>query len=134
MSLSPQNISMIKIIIHVFPGNEKLTHVFDGNKSFADLKDDLLERQIIKKGTYYAEMNDNILNDDMILKGNGVKNDSEINIVRNDCIKIKVETRDKEGEIQIISKYFLISDFKVIKTDKNNEVKVCINHLLLYFV
>lgn len=116
---------MINIKICVFPGDNCYSLNFDENKTFEDLKNDLQEKQIIKKGVCYIEMNDNIMDDDMILKNNGVKKNSYINVVRNESIKIKLKIKDLVNKVQVIKKYMLISDLKVIKVNENNEVKVC---------
>lgn len=128
-----QSTRMIGLNIHVFPGDEKLTCYFDENKSFADLKNELIERQIIKKGKYYIEMNDSIMNDHIILRNKGVVNNSNINVVRNDYVKIKLEVIDESGIANIKQCYMPISDFEVIKADENNEVKVCYNANFLSF-
>lgn len=134
MYLFSRDASMIFIIIHVFPDDKEFDCYFDNSKNFGDLKNDLIERQIIMEGTYYFEMNDHIINDDMVLKDNGIINNSHLNIIRNDCIKIGVEMKDNNGKLETIQLYILISDFKVIKIDKNKVIKVCNNILILYFI
>lgn len=134
MPLPSINTSIIKIIICIFPGNEKLFYTFDINKSFGDLTNELQEKQIIYKGKYYIEMNDQIMSDDMVLKDSEVKNDSCINFVRNNYIKIKVKVKDQEDEYRIIQKYVLISDFKVVKANENRMILVCNNNFTLYSI
>lgn len=125
---------MIDLFIHVFPDDEYFSYSFDENESFGDLKHELIQKNLIKEDIYYIEVNDNIMNDEMILKDIGVTNDSNINIVNNNYIKIKVEVKDWGGEIQTNYSYMLISDFKIIKSDENKEVKACYNKILLCFI
>lgn len=114
---------MIELKIHVFPGNEIFSCNFEDNKSFKDLKNGLIKRQIINKDNYYIEMNNNYMNDDILLKDNGMTNSRDINVVRNDYIKFKVEIKDFWFDrIQTIQRYILISDFKVIKANGNKEI------------
>lgn len=115
---------MVKNTVHVFPTKEILTLDFDENGSVRELKVELEEEYKMKKGTYYIEMNDLVMSDDMILKRNGVIRDSNLNVIRNDYVKIKVEAKKWGEESKIIQKYVLISDFKVIKADENRLIKV----------
>lgn len=118
---------MIEIIINVFPGNERFVCYFDENKSFKDLKNDLMERHMIKKDKYHIEINDNIMNDDLIIKDSGVINNSYIYIIRNDSIKVNMEIMYLYDETEIIKLYMLKSDFKIIKANEYKEVTVCNN-------
>lgn len=120
---------MIDIYIHIFPDNEIFCYSFDEYKSFKVLKNKLREEQKIKKGEYYMEMNEHIVNDDITLKENGIVNHSVINIIRNDFIIIKVERKNYKGENQVMHMYMPVLDFKVIKADENKIVKVCNNIL-----
>lgn len=125
MSYSFQNTSMIKINIHFYPGDERLIYNFDNNNTFEDLKNKLNEQCILTKGTYYFEVDDEIMDDHMILKDKGVINNSCICAVDNNCIKIKLELDDYWGNLETIQCYVLMSDFKMIAADENKEVVVC---------
>lgn len=125
MSLNNKNTSVIRFIIRSFPTFESLYWIFDSNKSFAELKNDLEKKLKIKKDTYYFEISNNIIKENMILKDAGISNDSYVNIINNDCIKVKIEVKNSEEIIQIIEKNAFRSDFKVIKADENRIVKVC---------
>lgn len=116
---------MIYLFIHSIPTCEDISYVFDEGKSFGDLKNDLEEKLKIEKDKYYFEMNDHVMNDDMILKDNGVINNSFINAVDNNYIKIKLNIKYGEDSYREIQNYILISDFKVLETDENKEIKVC---------
>lgn len=45
-------------------------------------------------------------------------------VLENECVKIKVEVQNDKDETQTMKYYVLISDFKVIKENKNKEVTV----------
>lgn len=122
---SSQNALMKVIKIHVFPGKEKFSCCFDVNKTFGDLKNDLIERQILKKEVYYIELNEQVMNDDMIFKDKDVEFFRNLNILRNDYIRIKLDINILLSKIDTISYYMPMSDFKVIKADKDKVVKVC---------
>lgn len=128
MSLFFRNMSLIEIVIHVFPTDEEISYTFDINKSFSDLKNELHDKNILRKEAYIIVMNDKIMDDNMILKENVVKNNTRINFVRNDCFTIKIEIKDSEDNIQTIKVYTLISNFKVIQLDENKIIKVCYNN------
>lgn len=115
---------MIRLHIHLFPGFEVFSDYFDENKTFGDLKNELIEREIIKKGKYYIEKNDRFFDDDMILKDCGIKKYDRIFVFREGCFKIKVEVKKDERSKDKITTYTLKSEFKVIKLDENNEIKV----------
>lgn len=125
---------MVKIYIHFFPGDETFSYNFDYNKSFGELKNELNEQFILKKGTYYFEMNDHIMDDDLIFEDDETDNEYHINAIRNDCIKIKVEFKGENGEIKIVKCFMPISDLKIIKANENKEVNVCHKDLLLSFI
>lgn len=131
MSLLSQNVSKIKVYIRVIPINEMFACCFDDMKSFGELKEDLVKRKFIKKRNYYFEMDDHIMDDELILKNNGIINGSYINVIRNDCIKIELEVNDRFDKVEILKCYILVSDFKVIKTNENKKVKVCVNNFNL---
>lgn len=115
---------MVRITVHVFPTKEILTLDFDKSGSIRELKIELEEEYKIRKGMYYIEMNDLIMNDDMILKRVGVINDCNLNVIRNDYIKVKIEAKKWGEESKILQKYVLVSDFKVIEADENKLIKV----------
>lgn len=115
---------MIEFTICFIPKNVSLTYYFDGNKNFGDLKNYLEEKYEIQKGSYYLEMNDHVLDDNVTLKGKGVKNDTCIYVISNNCMKIKVKVKDWRSEVKTIQLGVLISDFKIIKADENKEIKV----------
>lgn len=125
---------MIGINIHIFPDDETFSFKFDENKTFGDLKNDLVKKEKIKKGEYYIQMNDHVLNDEMVLKYHGVMNNCNLNIVKNEYVKINLMIKDFWNDIQTVENYMLVSDFKVIKPDKNKEINVCINNIYPYFV
>lgn len=143
MSFSSKKTSKVKVIINVYPSGERFSYYFDDNKSFGDLKNELIEFQKIEEGEYFTEMNNHVKNDDLILKDNDVKKDSYVNIIRNDCVKINLKVKDWNDRIQILQKYVSLSDFKVIKANENKEINVCCiaddnnkgnNNLLLYYM
>lgn len=115
---------MVIININIFPYDKSFTYDFCENKSFEDLKKDLIKRQIIEKEAYYIEINDDIINDDMIIKEKGIRDYMEINIVKNDYLKIILELKQSKEEIQTMHSFVLASDFKVIRADENKIVKV----------
>lgn len=82
---------MIGFIIRLIPTYERLYWNFDENKSYNDLKNDIFDRAIIKNGECYIDINDQIINDDTILKVYGVEDYYDVKIVRSDYIKIKLE-------------------------------------------
>lgn len=125
---------MRRIEIHVIPGDEVISCHFDVSKSFGDLKDELNKKYILSKATYFFKMNNLIMDDNMILKDNGVADYSFLYAVRNDCINVILKLKDSIGCIRTVQKYMLLSDFKVIKADENKEVKVCNNNLILCFI
>lgn len=124
---------MVLINIHVFPDDETFYYSFDEKKSFKDLKNDLKERQKVEEVEYYIEMNDNIMDDNMILKDNGVKDYSDIFVMRNDYIRINMEIKDIDGKISTVLHYISMSDFNIIKANENKEVKVCGKIILTNF-
>lgn len=124
---------MAKVNILLIPSNEFFYYDFDNNKSFGELKNELEEKYILRKGKYYFEMEDHILNDDIILKDVGIRDYCEINAIRNDYIKIKVKVKDIFGRKQTIKMYVLISEFKVIKANEIKEIKVCNENFLFIF-
>lgn len=124
-----KNSSVVNFTIHRFPNDEIFSYYFDNRKSFGHLKIDLEINHKMNEGTYYLEMNDNILKDDMTLKDNGVTNDVTINAVDNDYIKIKLKVKDSKNNVEILQKYVLKSDFKIIGSDDNKIIKVCNNNL-----
>lgn len=77
-------------------------------------------------------MNDCVMNDDMIIKNNGVKRGSCINIIKTNYIKIKIEIEDEKGKTKINQYYKLSSDFKVIEANENKIVKVWGKKILLF--
>lgn len=131
MSLDNQSSTMIQFIIRLIPTGQSLLWTFDENKSFGDLKKELEKKDKVKKGEYYIEMNDDIMKDDMIMKDNGVRNDSDVNVIRNDCIKIKITLKDWRNESEIVERRVLSSDFKIMKSNENKEVNVCDNNYLI---
>lgn len=68
------------------------------------------------------------MNDDMILKDNGVINNSEINVIRNACIEVKLEVKKWMHQTEIIQRIIFATDFKIIKSNENKEVDVCNNN------
>lgn len=114
---------MIVIKIHDCSRNKDFSWFFDENRRFKDLKNELNEQYIIKKEGCYFEVNGKVINDDMI-KDCGVEDYSLVNIISNDCAKIKLEAKDSEGDIKIMQWYMSISHFTTIKQDENKEVKV----------
>lgn len=126
MSLSSENASTIKIIIHFLPGNSSYSCNYDINKSFRELKNYLKEKQIIDDDMYYFEMNDHVLIDDMILGDSGIISDSNLNAFKNDYIKVKLKFKDTKGNIQTVQNIILKSDFKIITSDENKIVNVCL--------
>lgn len=126
MSLSSENTSIIKIVIHFLPGNTSYSCNYDINKSFRELKNYLKEKQITNDDMYYFEMNDHVLVDDMTLRDSGVVNDSNLNALKNDNIKIKLKFKDDKGNVQIMQNIVLKSDFKILTSDENKVVNVCI--------
>lgn len=132
-SLSSPKSSFVKINIHICPGNERLTYYFNNNKSFLDLKKELIEQHVLTKETYYFEMNGEILNEDVILKKNVINDDSLINVIRNDYAEVIIEIKESKNMFPIIQDYLLISDFKIIKPNKNKKIEVCNDIFLFYF-
>lgn len=132
MALSFQNKYMMKIRIHVFPEHEEFCYEIDENKKFIDLKKELLDSHLIKKGSFYFEFHGDVLDDDMILKDSKIPYLSVVNLIGNDCIKIKVEKKGLIRGVYTIQKYATVSDFKIIKADENKEVRVCILSVFLF--
>lgn len=97
-------------------------------------KNKLIKNKKIKEGMYYIERNNRIMNDDMIIKEIVDEDNSDINIIRNDCVKISFERKDDEDEIEKIQTFILLSDFKIIKADQNKEIKVCYNDVILHLI
>lgn len=116
---------MNQLEIHVFPDEEIFIHVFDINKSFGDLKNELLEGKIINVNNYYFEVDDRIMLDSMILKDSGIRNYYRINVIRNDYLKIKVEIKKMKDETKIAKTYFPVNQLKVIKVNNNKVITVC---------
>lgn len=115
---------MIMIKFHVYPDYKEFRCSFDVNKTFRDLKDYLNEKYKMEKGSYYFEVDNHVMDDNIILKNNGVGNYSCINVIRNDCINIIIEENVDENNTRTVQKYLFRSDFKVITPDKKKEVKV----------
>lgn len=134
MDLYYRHSSFIHTYIHIFPDYKMFIEYFDKRDSFGDLKNEIMGDNNEKKKKYYLEMNVNIMDDGMILKDNGVEEQSIINVVRNDCIKINVEVRDDKDNIQTVHTYVFMSDLKIINVDKNKVIKVCLNNFILYFM
>lgn len=125
---------MVNLQIHVIPYQDKFDYDFDENKTVLDLKNELIKTEKMKKDNYYVENEGNIMNDDMILKDNGVKNYSWIDIVRIDYIKVKIETEGNAGHIDVSDAFMHESDFKVIKLDENKVIKVCFDIIFVRLV
>lgn len=119
-----QNARVVQFTIHLIPSFKVFSYKFDNNKTFGDLKNDLKENLKIKKGTYHFEVNEEIMDDEIILADRGIINNSEINIVDNDCIKIRVQINGSRNQPQTIQKYMSGSNLKVIVPDENKEIKV----------
>lgn len=134
MSITHQSESIAKIKIRVFPESLKFYYDFDNNKSFGDLKNELIEKRIIKEGTYYIEMNDDIVNDDLIVKDYVLDNNYYLNIINIDYNIIKIKINRMFDSFSTLRFYVHSSDFKVIKANENREIKVCDNNLILYFI
>lgn len=115
---------MIVIKIHDCARIKYFSWFFDENKSFKDLKNELSAHYVIKKEEYCFELNGKVINDDMTIKDCGVEDSSLVNIISNDCAKIKLELKDGKGDIKIIQWYMPISCFTTIKQDENKEVNV----------
>lgn len=127
MSLCIENPSIVKLKICCLPDFEEFSCTYDSNKSFEELRKDLIKYQIIKNDNFYFKVNDHVVNDDVILKDNKEISESDINIIDMNYIKIKVKLTEEKNKMRTISKYVLKSKFKVIKPDENKEVKVCDN-------
>lgn len=134
MSVVTQNITIIQFFIHFIPNNEVLYWTFENNKNFGDLKNELQEKHKIIKEFYHFEMGDTIIDDDLIFRDLGVKNNSCLYLVRNDYIKIKIEKTEFRNKIVTFKKYVPFSNFKIIKSDENKIIKVCNNKILLFFL
>lgn len=126
-SLSSPDASFVKIDIHIYPGDERLTYYFDNNKSFLELKKKLIEQHVLTKETYYFEMNGKILNEDVIIKESGINENSCTNIIRNDYANVVIEIKESKDMLPIIQSYMPISDFKIIKPNRNKRIEVCNN-------
>lgn len=124
-----QDSTLVNITVHRYPSNEIFSFYFDNTKSFRHLKNDLEVNHKMNDGTFYLEMNDNILKDGTILKDMGVRDDVCINAVDDDYIKIKVKVKDFRNNIRIIQKYMVKSDFKIIVSGDKKIIKVCNNNL-----
>lgn len=115
---------MINIKIHFIPNNINLPCSIDENKSFGDLKNELIKRYKEKMRMFYFVMNNNVMNEDMILEDNGVVDGALINYVRNDYIIIDIRIKDSQGNTKPLLQYMLPSCFKVVKADKNKKINV----------
>lgn len=121
--------STVKVEIHVFPEDEIIKCNFSNDRTFWDLKEELEKTHNMKNGTYYFEVNDCIIYDYMPINEYGYTYDININAIRSDCVKIKVVVREENNKFKMLEKYMYISDFKVIRGDEFNIVKVCYNHI-----
>lgn len=124
---------MTEIVIHVFPEDKRFHYFLEGNKSIKVLKDDLIERKIIKEGEYHVEMNNIIISDDKILRCCEVFNKDDVNIVRNDYFKTEVESITWGGNIGKICTYLPIREFKVLEVSKNGVSKTNENGVMEVF-
>lgn len=124
----------VQFIIHCVWNNETLLWTFDNNKTFEELKEDLQKDYKLKKETYYFKINNQIINDNEILKEKGVENGSCVDIVSNNCIKIDIDTESWKDNNEKMQRYFLLSEFNGIKADENGEVKVCFKKYFGCFV
>lgn len=124
------------IKIHLFPGDTEFFYYCYNNENanFGDLKNEFTGKWGVENGTYYVEMNNCIMNDDMLVKNSRLYDDCDVNLVRVDCIKILIEEKDSMEKLWVIHKYLLSSDLSVIKSDENKEVKVCNKNFTLYVI
>lgn len=67
-------------------------------------------------------MNDDIMNNDMILKDYEVDSNSCIYIINGDCILVEIKVKSVAGKIEILKYCQFISDFKVSKAKQNKEI------------
>lgn len=125
---------MVKLKFNVFPDEESFNYSFDINETFKKLKKELVENKKIKDEEYYIEINDNIMDNNSIIKDYAVDDGSVISIVRNNYVKIKVEVKNNEGKIETLFSYVPALDFKIIKLDENNLIKVCVNNCVHHFI
>lgn len=124
MSVTNQVKSVVNVTIQFIPNNLNLPCTINENKSFCDLSVELYKKYHINKEKWNFIMNDQIMNDDIILKDNGVKNNTCIKALRNDYAKFNVEVEDSEGKIQRIERDIFLLDYKIIKANENKEIKV----------
>lgn len=110
------NSSSIQICIKMIPSNSSFSCIFDSNRSFGDLKDNLQEGGVIPKDAYYFEMNGEVFSDNMILREKNVFNNSCLNAVRKDIINIIVKVEDKDLKQMTVTDSVTI---KALKEDVN---------------
>lgn len=124
---------MININIHVFPDDETFSYSFDENKRFKDLKNELIENNKIYGGEYYIEKYNHIIDEEMILKDNGMTDNSNLDIINSECIKIEPHVVSNGNRFELIQNYMLISDLKAVNENEKKPVNVCHDYLFDFF-
>lgn len=134
MSLAFQNMSIIKFNILSIPSGEEFSYSIDSNKTFGDLKNDLDEKNIMKKETYYFSLNYTVLNDDLIIKESRIQDYLHICAVDNDGVIINLKVEKCERNFETIRFYVNKAYFRIIKEDENKDITVCGNIFLICFI
>lgn len=87
MFLHP-NTEVVVFKICPVPNGESFYWRFKNNKTFEDLKNDLDKKQKMKKENHYFEKDGVVINDNETLIKEGIRYNSCINAVSDDCLKV----------------------------------------------